>query len=81
MANKSIEETKPWVLSRERRIKELSNFIGLLVKLLKKVAESIDPFMPETACSIIQQISADKVEKGNPLFPRLPVGSAGIENP
>ena len=71
MANKYIEDTKPWILVREKKEEELKIFIFWLIEVLKKVAETISPFMPHTAESIIQQLGKDKVKKGKPLFPRI----------
>jgi len=71
LANKYIEEVKPWNLARENKIKELGFFIRLLVELILQVADCISPFMPATSDCIIQQFSQATVKKGSPLFPRL----------
>jgi methionyl-tRNA synthetase len=71
MANKYVEETKPWNLAKESKAEELRAFIRLLVDCIRSAAEQIYPFMPETAGSIIEQIGSDTVKKGNPLFPRI----------
>ena len=71
VANKYIEDTKPWILVKENRTDELKSFIHLLVEVIRKVADSLLPFMPDTAESIIQQLGKDKIKKGKPLFPRL----------
>ncbi len=71
MANKYIEDTKPWVLFKENRIDELKAFIHLLVDVINRVTEDLSPFMPQAAESIIQQLGKDKIKKGKPLFPRI----------
>ncbi|MFA4843099.1 MAG: class I tRNA ligase family protein, partial [Candidatus Omnitrophota bacterium] len=71
MANKYIEDTKPWNLAKENKTEELKGFIRLLAEVIRKVAEGMAPFMPETAASIQEQIGLDKIKKGNPLFPRI----------
>jgi methionyl-tRNA synthetase len=71
MANKYVEETKPWNLAKANKIEELKSFIRLLVEVIREVARHIYPFMPGTCESIIQQIGEDKVKKGNPLFPQI----------
>lgn len=71
MANKYIEDTKPWNLAKENKTEELKSFIRLLVDVLRGVAEQIYPFMPQTAESIKEQIGRDKIKKGKPLFPRI----------
>jgi len=71
IANKYIEDTKPWNLAKENRTDELKSFICLLVEAIREVADKISPFMPQTAASIIQQLGKDKIQKGKPLFPRI----------
>ena len=69
-ANKLVEDTKPWILYKEKKLDDLSAFIAILVRTLKKVAFHIAPFMPQTAQAINQQLEGAKVNKGSPLFPR-----------
>lgn len=71
LANKYIEDTKPWNLAKENKRDELKAFIRLLIEVIREVTQYIEPFMPHTADSIKEQISKDKIKKGNPLFPRI----------
>lgn len=71
MANKYVEETKPWNLSKEGKTEELKAFIRLLVEVIRNVGEAIAPFMPRTAASIKEQIGNENINKGQPLFPRI----------
>jgi len=71
MANKYIEDTKPWNLAKENKTDELKSFIRLLVDVIREVADQIYPFLPQTAESIKEQIGKDKINKGKPLFPRI----------
>ena len=71
LANKYVEETKPWNLAKENKHDELKSFIGLLVKVIRTSAQLIAPFMPGTAESILEQIGKDRIQKGKPLFPRI----------
>lgn len=71
MANKYIEETKPWNLAKENKAEELKSFIRLLVDVIRQVDKGILPFMPKTADLIKNQIGSTKIQKGNPLFPRI----------
>ena len=73
MANKYVEETKPWNLAKENKIDELKEFILVLVDVIKKVERAIFPFMPDTAESIKEQLGKDRIKKGKPLFPRIDV--------
>ena len=71
MANKYVEETKPWNLAKENKAEELKAFIRLLVGVIREVAKTIAPFMPQTAASILEQVGGERVKKGAPLFPRI----------
>ncbi len=71
LANKYIEDTKPWNLAKENKQDELKAFILVLVEVINKVEASIAPFMPQTADLIRQQLGKDKIKKGKPLFPRI----------
>jgi methionyl-tRNA synthetase len=71
MANKYVEETKPWNLAKENKIGELESFIRLLVDVIRLTAQSIYPFMPATSVFIKEQLGPDKIKKGEPLFPRI----------
>jgi len=71
MANKYVEETKPWNLVKENKIDEHKYFIRLLVEVIRKAATILAPFVPETAESILAQMGGDTAHKGNPLFPRI----------
>jgi methionyl-tRNA synthetase len=71
MANKYVEETKPWNLAKENKTEELKNFIALLIKVIRAVEYALDPFMPKTSEAIRDQIKADSISKGEPLFPRI----------
>ena len=78
MANKYIEDRKPWNLAKENKTEELASFIRLLVDVIREVADHIYPFMPQTAESIKGQIGLDKIKKGKPLFPRIDTPKAEV---
>ncbi|MEW6101366.1 MAG: methionine--tRNA ligase [Candidatus Omnitrophota bacterium] len=71
MANKYVEEKKPWVLAKENRTDELKGFINLLVFVIKEVTQNVSAFMPRTAEAIIGQFEGSRIKKGKPLFPRI----------
>ncbi len=73
IANKHVEQTKPWNLLKEEKITELENFILIMKYCIDHVVEALVPFMPETCAEIIKQISADVITKEKPLFPRLEI--------
>lgn len=70
-ANKFIEDTKPWVLFKEKNINQLNTFIFVLYYVIGKIQENLYPFMPETAEKIKQQFGAGRINKDKPLFPRI----------
>jgi methionyl-tRNA synthetase len=73
LANKYIEDSKPWNLAKENKTEELKGFIRLLIDVIKEVADRISPFMPKTGENILQQIGRDKIKKDKPLFPRIDI--------
>jgi len=73
MANKHVEETKPWNLVKENKQEELKEFIRLLVDVIRAVARQLEIFIPQTALLIQEQFKGDKIKKNNPLFPRIEV--------
>jgi len=71
IANKYIEDTKPWNLAKANKIPELGVFILLLVEVIRKIEQAVMPFMPDTAGLISAQFKKDGVKKDKPLFPRI----------
>lgn len=71
MANKYVEEKKPWNLAKQNKSDELKAFIRLLVEVIRGVAEGISAFMPLTAEAIKEQLGSERIKKGTPLFPRI----------
>ncbi|MEI6831694.1 MAG: methionine--tRNA ligase [Candidatus Omnitrophota bacterium] len=73
IANKYVEETKPWNLIKDGKAEELKAFIRLLVDAIRKISDEIAPFMPKTAESIFRQLGQKEIIKGSPLFPRIEI--------
>ncbi|MFA5155815.1 MAG: methionine--tRNA ligase [Candidatus Omnitrophota bacterium] len=71
MANKYVEETKPWNLAKEGKADQLKAFIRLLVEVIRDVTMHLYPFMPQTVDIIEEQLGTDIIKKGDPLFPRI----------
>jgi methionyl-tRNA synthetase len=71
MANKYVEEAKPWNLAKEKKTAELNQFLLTLVSVLRKAKETLLPFLPQTASLIEEQLGDKTIKKGNPLFPRI----------
>ena len=58
-----IEKEKPWEKSKKQK-----EVIGSLLSAVSEIAKLLEPFLPETAEKIIEQL---KTKKSKPLFPRL----------
>jgi methionyl-tRNA synthetase len=71
MANKYVEETKPWNLAKEGKAQQLEAFIKLLVEVIRRTGFLLEPFMPQTGRSIQEQVGKETICKGAPLFPRI----------
>jgi len=71
LANKYVEETKPWNLAKENKTAQLECFIRLLVEVIRTAAVQAGVFMPQTAQAILDQLGSDRIRKGSPLFPRI----------
>ncbi|MFA6142210.1 MAG: methionine--tRNA ligase [Candidatus Omnitrophota bacterium] len=56
MANKLIEDSKPWVLAKEKKTDELADLMKSLLETLRIIAVSIYPFMPASAKNIWAQL-------------------------
>lgn len=69
-ANKYTDEAKPWE-SAKKNPKLFGEVISNLAALLQEIAKQLAPFMPETSEKIRAALSADKIAKPEPLFPRL----------
>jgi len=67
-ANKDIAVKEPWVLAKEGRTEELAKVLGDAFSNLSAIAEFIEPFMPETAEKMKNQLESLKPE---PLFPKI----------
>ncbi|MBI4049834.1 MAG: methionine--tRNA ligase [Candidatus Doudnabacteria bacterium] len=71
-ANKYIDETKPWELVKKDP-KLFAEVISSLAALLCEIALKLAPYLPETAEQIRSALSAEKIVKPEPLFPRFNV--------
>jgi methionyl-tRNA synthetase len=60
-ANKYVETSKPWILSKEGRIQELYSCMANLAQSLKIIALSIYPFIPETSEKIFEHLGLGRL--------------------
>ncbi|MFA6459841.1 MAG: methionine--tRNA ligase [Patescibacteria group bacterium] len=65
-----IDQQKPWVLVKTD-LKKAEEVLVQAVSQILSVAESLKPFLPPTADKIIVQFTAEKIVKGESLFPRI----------
>lgn len=83
MANKYIEDSKPWALAKEGKKGELAVVMRTLLEVLRAAGFSLYPFMPATAKNICGQLGLDKegasfkdgaaIRKAAALFPRIEI--------
>ena len=66
-ANKYIEETQPWVLSKENRIDELANVMHILVNTIIVSTKLLSPVLVETAEKVYAQFGIKKELQGYEL--------------
>ncbi|MFH0887629.1 MAG: class I tRNA ligase family protein, partial [Planctomycetota bacterium] len=89
LANKYVDDIKPWVLAKEKSPR-LNTVLYTLAEVIRIISIYLTPFMPQTCESIRKQlgitdqevsipqhlmfgqmIQGTKINKGNPLFPRI----------
>lgn len=78
-ANKLIEESAPWKLSKENRVNELKVFIYSLFEVLRITAISIYPFMPETAEEMWEQLGLGDIKRTKVEDIKWGLGSPGTK--
>ncbi|MCD6539572.1 MAG: methionine--tRNA ligase [Candidatus Omnitrophica bacterium] len=81
VANKSVEERKPWILFKEKKREVLENFIYSLLEAIRIIAVYLYPFIPDTAQSIYIQLGLEKELRRANLFEETKWGllSEGIK--
>ena len=63
-ANKYIEETQPWVLSKEGKTEELGNVMAILVNTIVVATKLLSPVLVETASKVFEQFGVKKELQG-----------------
>lgn len=66
-ADRSIDEKQPWNLSGEK----LENVLSQAINQIVTIATLLEPFLPGTAQTIVQQFSGPEIKSRLPLFPRI----------
>ena len=85
-SNKYIDDTTPWILAKDESLKDrLETVLYHLIEAIRVSGVFLEPFLPQTSDSIIQQLNTDckdfdyndsiKYELNNPipLFMRIDV--------
>lgn len=70
-ANKTVDEKKLWELYKTNP-DDFARTAKQLVETLYVIARKLQPFMPETAARLKAAVSAERIVKAEPLFPRIP---------
>ncbi len=74
-ANRYIDVSAPWKLSKEGRKEELSNVLYNLLETLRLVAVVLYPFMPVKMAEMLEQLGCPSEPKPEDLeWGRIPVG-------
>lgn len=87
--NKYIEDTKPWILWKEKKVEDIQRFLYALLEGIRIAALYLYPFIPDAAGAINKQLGIEypltlksarwvnkgeySIRKGGPLFPRIEV--------
>jgi len=66
-----IAQTKPWSLAKEGKTAEVKKILNRCAHEVLIIADLLEPLLPETSENIKKIFNADKIIKGEPLFPRL----------
>lgn len=71
--DKYINEKEPWKQDETQAKETLRNVVKGMegIRSIKEVAVALKPFLPGTADEILRRFTADRIIKGELLFPRL----------
>lgn len=69
IANKYIEDSKPWNLAKEKMVEELATMMRTLLEILRIISIAIAPIMPGTAKEIRSQLGIS--DSGNAKFAEI----------
>lgn len=71
LANKLIDDEKPWELQRHSNTAKLNTVLAQLATMVQDIALALEPFLPQTAKTIQQHFQQPQITKMTPLFPRI----------
>ena len=67
IADQFVSENQVWKMEGADKLAAITK----LVAMIRQIAVDLQPFMPVTAKKIADQYAGEKIEKSEPLFPRL----------
>jgi methionyl-tRNA synthetase len=69
--NRDIESKRPWEYLQGGDTVQLHHDLTRWILVLVQFAYQIEPFLPLTSKEIERRFTADKISRGEPLFPRI----------
>lgn len=69
-ANKIVDETKLWELGKTD-LEEFARVSKEVLIIIEDVAKQLLPFIPTSAQKILNAVTAEKIVKAEPMFPRI----------
>ena len=73
--DKYINEEKPWELLKQpegsKKLEVIEDILFHAVGQIQEIAILLNPFMPDTSQTIIEQFTAPEIKASAPLFPRI----------
>lgn len=71
LANKLVDDEKPWELYSKSNLDKLNVVLAQLVVMVQDVALALEPFLPQTAKTIQDHFNQPQLTKLPALFPRI----------
>lgn len=71
LANKLVDDEKPWELYSKANTEKLAKVLAQLVVMVQDIALALEPFLPHTTKAIQEQFNQPVIKKVPPLFPRI----------
>ncbi len=69
--DQEIEKARPWQMAKEGKDEDVKVLLAGWTQELRQVAGLLEPFMPETSRKMVAALTAERITKAEPLFPRL----------
>ncbi len=81
LANRYVDQRRPWDLAKAEKespekTAELDAALGTLVWAEREISVQLQPFIPKIAAEMASLLAPQKLEKAEPLFPRIETDDA-----